>query len=66
MVEMKEGRSHFVSHQLGQCPYLKLKYISNMHVIFRKTLKAFWEKCPNSQKALTRWFKKPILTTLRI
>lgn len=28
-----------------------------MHVIFRKTLKTFWEKYPDSQTALTRWFK---------
>jgi len=28
-----------------------------MHVISRKTLKTFWEQHPDSQKALTRWFK---------
>ena len=57
MVEMKEERSYFVLHQLGQYLYLKLRYINDMHVISRKTLKAFWEKYPNSQTALTRWFK---------
>ena len=28
-----------------------------MHVISRKTLKTFWEKHPESQTALKRWFK---------
>ena len=28
-----------------------------MHVISRKTLKTFWQKYPDSQTALTRWFK---------
>jgi len=28
-----------------------------MHVISRKTLRLFWEKHPNSQNALVRWFK---------
>ena len=28
-----------------------------MHVISRKTLKTFWEKHPDSQTALKRWFK---------
>ena len=28
-----------------------------MHIISRKTLKAFWERYPDSQNALTRWFK---------
>jgi HTH-type transcriptional regulator / antitoxin HigA len=28
-----------------------------MHIISRKTLRAFWEKYPDSQTALTRWFK---------
>jgi mRNA interferase HigB len=28
-----------------------------MHIISRKTLRAFWEKYPDSQTALIRWFK---------
>jgi mRNA interferase HigB len=28
-----------------------------MHIISRKTLRAFWEQYPDSQTALTRWFK---------
>ena len=28
-----------------------------MHVISRKTLRTFWQKYPDSQTALTRWFK---------
>ena len=28
-----------------------------MHVISRKTLKIFWEKYPDSESSLTRWFK---------
>jgi mRNA interferase HigB len=28
-----------------------------MHVISRKTLRLFWEKHPDSETALVRWFK---------
>ena len=28
-----------------------------MHIISHKTLKQFWEKHPDSQSALIRWFK---------
>ena len=28
-----------------------------MHIISRKTLRASWEQYPDSQTALTRWFK---------
>lgn len=28
-----------------------------MHIISRKTLRAFWQKYPDSQTALIRWFK---------
>ncbi len=28
-----------------------------MHIISRKTLRSFWQKYPDSQTALTRWFK---------
>lgn len=28
-----------------------------MHIISRKTLRAFWEQYPDSQTALIRWFK---------
>jgi mRNA interferase HigB len=28
-----------------------------MHIISRKILRAFWEQYPDSQTALTRWFK---------
>ena len=28
-----------------------------MHIISRKILRAFWQKYPDSQSALTRWFK---------
>ena len=28
-----------------------------MHIISRKTLRSFWQKYPDSQSALTRWFK---------
>ena len=28
-----------------------------MHIISRKTLRVFWQKYPDSQTALTRWFK---------
>jgi mRNA interferase HigB len=28
-----------------------------MHIISRKTLSAFWQQYPDSQAALTRWFK---------
>jgi mRNA interferase HigB len=28
-----------------------------MHIISRKALKAFWEKHPDSQSSLLRWFK---------
>ena len=28
-----------------------------MHVISRKTLRKFWEKHPDSERSLSRWFK---------
>ncbi len=28
-----------------------------MHIISRKTLRVFWQKYPDSQTALIRWFK---------
>lgn len=28
-----------------------------MHVISKKVLREFWEKCPDSKAPLTRWFK---------
>ncbi len=28
-----------------------------MHIISRKTLRAFWEQYPDSQTSLKRWFK---------
>jgi len=28
-----------------------------MHIISRKTLRTFWEKYPDSETALARWFK---------
>lgn len=28
-----------------------------MHIISRKTLRGFWQKYPDSQTALIRWFK---------
>lgn len=28
-----------------------------MHIISRKTLRSFWQKYPDSQTALIRWFK---------
>ena len=28
-----------------------------MHIISRKSLRAFWEKYPDSETALARWFK---------
>ena len=28
-----------------------------MHVISLKTLKQFWEQCPDSQRSLSRWYK---------
>lgn len=28
-----------------------------MHIISRKILRTFWQKHPDSQSALTRWFK---------
>jgi mRNA interferase HigB len=37
--------------------YLKLRYTGAMHVISRKTLRLFWERYPESEVALARWFK---------
>ena len=37
--------------------YLKLRYNPFVHIITRKTLIQFWEKHPDSQTALMRWFK---------
>ena len=37
--------------------YLNLRYNFVMHIITRKALIQFWEKHPDSQMALMRWFK---------
>jgi len=37
--------------------YLKSRYNLPVHIITRKTLIQFWEKHPESQMALQRWFK---------
>jgi len=37
--------------------YLILRYNQSMHIISRKALRQFWEKHPDSQTALARWFK---------
>lgn len=36
-----------------------------MHVISRKALRLFWERHPDSQTALARWFKVMQLTQFR-
>ncbi len=35
--------------------YRKLRYNKVMHLITKKTLKAFWDKYPDSKTALIRW-----------
>jgi mRNA interferase HigB len=37
--------------------YLNLRYTLPVHIITRKALIEFWEKHPESQTALLRWFK---------
>lgn len=37
--------------------YLKLRYTIAVHIISRKALIQFWEKHPDSQPSLVRWFK---------
>ncbi len=37
--------------------YLKTRYTLAMHIITRKALIQFWDKHPDSQTALQRWFK---------
>jgi mRNA interferase HigB len=37
--------------------YLISRYCCCMHVISRKTLRQFWAQHPDSESALTRWFK---------
>ena len=37
--------------------YLISRYSDCMHVISRKTLRQFWAQHPDSEHALTRWFK---------
>ena len=38
-------------------PYLKLRYTNGVHIISRKTLRAFWEQHPDSKLPLARWYK---------
>lgn len=37
--------------------YLNLRYTLLVHIISRKALIRFWEKHPDSQASLARWFK---------
>jgi mRNA interferase HigB len=37
--------------------YLIARYAGGMHIISRKTLRQFWERHPDSESALLRWFK---------
>ncbi len=34
-----------------------MRYNAGMHVISRKALQQFWERHPDSNRPLTRWFK---------
>lgn len=36
-----------------------------MHVISRKALRMFWEKHPDSESSLTRWYKAMTTNTFR-
>ncbi len=37
--------------------YRILRYVTQMHIISRKALRAFWTQHPDSEKPLSRWFK---------
>lgn len=47
----------FFSRKYDLVSYLNLRYNLLVHIITRKTLIRFWEKHPDSQTALMRWFK---------
>jgi len=49
-VSIVQGSSHVAHH-------LILRYSRCMHVISRKMLRQFWAQHPDSESALTRWFK---------
>jgi len=34
-----------------------LRYNHYVHIVSRRTMRQFWEKYPDSEKALLRWFK---------
>jgi mRNA interferase HigB len=51
------GNFHVASVTYQLATYLKTRYNPLMHIITRKTLILFWEKYPDSQTALLRWFK---------
>ena len=42
-----------------------LGYNQDMHIISRKALRQFWEKHPDSETALLRWFKIMEATNFR-
>jgi mRNA interferase HigB len=44
----------FIYYLVG---YLNLRYNVSMHIISRKALILFWEKHPDSQSPLSRWYK---------
>jgi mRNA interferase HigB len=50
------GISTFLVLSYVAC-YLILRYSCCLHVISRKTLRQFWAEHPDSESALTRWFK---------
>lgn len=43
----------------SSCPalYLIMRYCIFLHVISRKALQQFWDRYPDSQSPLFRWFK---------
>ncbi|WP_423223325.1 type II toxin-antitoxin system HigB family toxin [Candidatus Amarolinea aalborgensis] len=46
-----------MSNQSDIAPYLILRYTRAMHIISRKTLREFWERYPDSEGPLLRWYK---------
>ena len=45
--------------------YRNLRYTFSVHVISRKTLRLFWERHPDSQMPLLRWYKAMVRAEFR-
>ena len=59
------AHTHAPALSLHIASYLILRYNQSMHIISRKALRQFWEKHPDSQTALARWFKIMLQTEFR-